>query len=57
MRLYESESADIFENMGIPVLILEGDYVDIRGFNAEQVKTRLETFVEIVRDSRAAKRR
>jgi len=51
------EKMVVEEELGIPVLIIEGDYVDSRNFNEQQVRTRLETFAEIVKKSRAGKRK
>ena len=51
------EKMVVEEELGIPVLIIEGDYVDSRNFNEQQVQTRLETFAEIVKNSRAGKRK
>ena len=50
------EKMVVEEELGIPVLIIERDYVDSRNFNEQQVRTRLETFAEIVKTSRAGKR-
>jgi benzoyl-CoA reductase/2-hydroxyglutaryl-CoA dehydratase subunit BcrC/BadD/HgdB len=51
------EKMVVEEELGIPVLIIEGDYVDSRNFNEQQVRTRLETFAEIVKNARAGKRK
>jgi len=56
-QLFPLKAKEVIEGLGIPVLILEGDYVDVRGFNTEQTRTRLETFVELVRDAQSAKRK
>ena len=45
------------EELGIPTLIIEGDYVDSRDYNEQQVRTRLETFAEIVKAGQSAKRK
>ena len=50
------EKMVVEEELGIPVLIIEGDYVDSRNFNEQQVRTRFETFAEIVKRSRQRKR-
>jgi benzoyl-CoA reductase/2-hydroxyglutaryl-CoA dehydratase subunit BcrC/BadD/HgdB len=39
---------DTFNNMGIPVLILDGDCVDINNYPSGQIKTRVEGFAEIL---------
>ncbi len=48
---------DIEEDLGIPVLALEGDYYDTRNYSAEALKTRVETFAEMLRASKAAEGR
>jgi len=45
---------DIEENLGIPVLALEGDYYDTRNYSAESLKTRVEAFAEMLKTSRTA---
>lgn len=44
----------IEEEMGIPVLSLEGDYCDFRSYTTEQARTKLETFAEMVKANHAA---
>ena len=44
----------IEEQLGIPVLVLEGDLYDTRTYSAEQLRTRVETFAEIVKARKAA---
>jgi benzoyl-CoA reductase/2-hydroxyglutaryl-CoA dehydratase subunit BcrC/BadD/HgdB len=39
----------IKKEIGIPVVIIEGDYVDLRDYNAQQTQTRLETFAELLK--------
>lgn len=56
-QLFPPKAREVMEELGIPVLMLEGDYVDIRGFNAEQMRTRLETFVELVRYAQSSRRK
>jgi benzoyl-CoA reductase/2-hydroxyglutaryl-CoA dehydratase subunit BcrC/BadD/HgdB len=45
----------IEEDPGIPVLSLEGDMWDTRDYSAEALKTRAETFAEMLRATKAAK--
>ena len=42
---------DIEEDLGIPVLALEGDYYDTRNYSPEALRTRVETFAEMLRTS------
>lgn len=52
-QLFPLKAKEVIEkDMGIPVLLLEGDFVDLRDYNAQQTKTRLETFAELVKTSR-----
>jgi len=44
----------IEENLGIPTLSLEADNYDSRAYSAEALKTRVETFAEILRARKAA---
>ena len=44
------------EELGIPVLPLEWDCYDARDYSAESLRTRIETFAEVVRARKAAKR-
>jgi benzoyl-CoA reductase/2-hydroxyglutaryl-CoA dehydratase subunit BcrC/BadD/HgdB len=44
----------IEDEMGIPVLVLEGDSYDTRNYNAGQLRTRVETFAELLRARKAA---
>jgi benzoyl-CoA reductase/2-hydroxyglutaryl-CoA dehydratase subunit BcrC/BadD/HgdB len=39
----------IEEELGIPVLLLEGDFYDTRSYSVEALRTRVETFAEVVR--------
>jgi benzoyl-CoA reductase/2-hydroxyglutaryl-CoA dehydratase subunit BcrC/BadD/HgdB len=34
---------------GLPVLLLDGDYCDFRNYNTQQMRTKLETFAEMVK--------
>jgi len=45
---------DIEEELGIPVLVLEGDFYDTRSYSPEALRTRVETFAEMLRASKAA---
>ncbi len=47
----------IEKELGVRVLLLEGDYCDFRSYNTQQMRTKLETFAEIVKADRAAKER
>lgn len=41
---------ETLKDMGIPTLILNGDALDERGYEPEQIKTRLEAFIELLED-------
>ena len=45
----------IEKELGIPVLVLEGDCYDTRSYNASQLRTRVETFAELLRAGKAAR--
>jgi hypothetical protein len=45
----------IERDLGIPVLVLEGDSYDTRNYSADQLRTRVETFAELLRATKAAK--
>jgi len=45
----------IEKEMGIPVLVLEGDCYDTRNYSAGQLRTRVETFAELVKAHKASK--
>ncbi|HEY48774.1 MAG TPA: 2-hydroxyacyl-CoA dehydratase [Dehalococcoidia bacterium] len=45
----------IEKELGIPVLVLEGDCYDTRNYSAGQLRTRVETFAELVKAHKAAK--
>jgi hypothetical protein len=54
--IFPIKAKEIIENeLGIPVLLLEGDYCDFRSHNVQQMRTRLETFAEMVKSSHAMK--
>ncbi|MBW1804420.1 MAG: hypothetical protein JRJ85_27265, partial [Deltaproteobacteria bacterium] len=44
----------IEEELAVPVMLLEGDYCDFRSYNTLQMRTKLETFAEIVKTRKAA---
>ena len=41
---------------GIPSLLIEADMVDERSFSESQVETRIEAFIEMIRENKAARR-
>lgn len=43
------------KELGIPILALEGDIYDSRNYSAERLRSRIETFAEIVKSAKAAK--
>ncbi len=45
----------IEKELGIPVLVLEGDCYDTRNYSAGQLRTRVETFAELLRATKATK--
>jgi hypothetical protein len=45
----------IEKELGVPVLVLEGDTYDTRNYSAGQLRTRVETFAELLRATKAAK--
>jgi hypothetical protein len=45
----------IEKELGVPVLVLEGDCYDTRNYSAGQLRTRVETFAELLRAAKAAK--
>jgi benzoyl-CoA reductase/2-hydroxyglutaryl-CoA dehydratase subunit BcrC/BadD/HgdB len=45
----------IEKELGVPVLVLEGDCYDTRNYSASQLRTRVETFAELLRAAKAAK--
>jgi len=45
---------DVEKEFGIPTLVLEGDIYDSRNYSAEQMRTRVETFAEILREAKRA---
>jgi benzoyl-CoA reductase/2-hydroxyglutaryl-CoA dehydratase subunit BcrC/BadD/HgdB len=47
----------IEEELGVPVLLLEGDYCDFRSYTSQQMRTRLETFAEMVKNNKSARER
>jgi hypothetical protein len=56
--IFPIKAKEIIENeFGVPVLLLEGDYCDSRSYNIQQMRTRLETFADMVKSSHAVKER
>jgi benzoyl-CoA reductase/2-hydroxyglutaryl-CoA dehydratase subunit BcrC/BadD/HgdB len=53
MLIYKKGMED---DLGIPVLLLEGDVFDTRSYTAEALRTRVETFADLLKERRAAKR-
>ncbi|MBN2239484.1 MAG: 2-hydroxyacyl-CoA dehydratase [Dehalococcoidales bacterium] len=47
----------IEEELGVPVLLLEGDYCDFRSYTTPQMRTRLETFAEMVKNNKNERER
>jgi len=45
---------EIEKEYGIPVMIIEGDIYDSRNYSAEQMRTRVETFAEMLREMKRA---
>jgi benzoyl-CoA reductase/2-hydroxyglutaryl-CoA dehydratase subunit BcrC/BadD/HgdB len=45
----------IEDDLGIPVLALEADYMDMRSYSSEALRTRVETFADMLRERKAAK--
>jgi len=52
MLIYKKGMED---DLGIPVLLLEGDIFDTRSYSAEALRTRVETFADMLRERKAAK--
>jgi hypothetical protein len=46
---------DSIRKLGLPAMVLEGDYYDNRNYNAEQMRTRIETFLEVLKMNKASK--
>jgi hypothetical protein len=56
--IFPIKAKEIIEKeLGIPVLPLEGDYCDFRSYNIQQMRTKLETFAEMVKANKAARER
>jgi benzoyl-CoA reductase/2-hydroxyglutaryl-CoA dehydratase subunit BcrC/BadD/HgdB len=47
----------IEKDLGIPVLILEGDFIDSRYYSAQQMRNRLEAFSHVVKSEAVRRRR
>jgi hypothetical protein len=45
---------EIEKDFGIPVMVMEGDIYDSRNYSAEQMRTRVETFAEMLREMKRA---
>jgi benzoyl-CoA reductase/2-hydroxyglutaryl-CoA dehydratase subunit BcrC/BadD/HgdB len=43
------------EKLDIPILVVEGDSYDTRNYSAGQLRTRIESFAEILKMKNAAK--
>jgi len=46
---------DSVRKLGLPAMMLEGDFYDNRNYSAQQVSTRIETFLEVLKMNKAAK--
>ena len=56
--IFPIKAKEIIEKeLNVPVLSLEGDYCDFRSYNTQQMRTRLETFAEMVKSNSAARER
>ena len=53
MLIYKKGMED---ELGIPVLLLEGDLFDPRSYRAEALRTRVEAFADLLRERKTAKR-
>lgn len=48
--IFPIKAKEVIEaELAIPVMLLEGDYCDFRSYNTQQMRTKLETFAEIVK--------
>jgi benzoyl-CoA reductase/2-hydroxyglutaryl-CoA dehydratase subunit BcrC/BadD/HgdB len=55
-HIWSPKTKDLVEReLGVPVMLLDGDYCDFRDYNMPQMRTRVETFAQIVRDAKQAK--
>jgi hypothetical protein len=56
--IFPLKAKEIIEKeLGVPVLLLDGDYCDFRSYNTQQMRTKLETFAAMVKDDKAARER
>ncbi|MBW2145018.1 MAG: 2-hydroxyacyl-CoA dehydratase [Deltaproteobacteria bacterium] len=46
---------DLQEKLDIPILVVEGDSYDTRNYSAGQLRTRIESFAEILKMGKKAK--
>ena len=42
----------VMDEIGIPVLIIESDHVDERAFSKSQIETRIDAFMEIIKQKK-----
>jgi len=55
-HIWSPKTKDMIEKeLGVPVMLLDGDYCDFRDYNMPQMRTRAETFAEIVMAAKKAK--
>ncbi len=48
--IFPQKAKEVIEaETGLPVLLLDGDYCDFRNYNTRQMRTKLETFAEMVK--------
>lgn len=47
----------IEQEVGVPVLLLDGDYCDFRSYNIQQMRTKLETFAAMIKDQQTVRER
>ncbi|MFC1824227.1 2-hydroxyacyl-CoA dehydratase, partial [Thermodesulfobacteriota bacterium] len=45
---------DTIRELGVPSIILEGDFYDGRNYNTQQMRTRIEAFIEMLKMKKAA---
>jgi len=51
--IFPQKAKEVIEKeLGIPVMLLDGDYCDFRSYNLELMKTKLETFAEMVKSAK-----
>jgi len=55
-HIWSPKTKDVIEkDLGIPVLLMDGDFCDFRDYNVEQMRTRVETFAQIVKSRKREK--